>query len=31
MALTHRIDHASGRQTVVFAHLPFKAELFLGT
>jgi len=26
MPLAHRIDHASGRQTVVFAHLPFKAE-----
>jgi hypothetical protein len=26
MPLTHRIDHASGRQTAVFAHLPFKAE-----
>jgi hypothetical protein len=26
MPLTHRSDHASGRQTVVFAHLPFKAE-----
>jgi len=26
MPLAHRIDHASGRQTDVFAHLPFKAE-----
>ncbi len=26
MPLTHLIDHASGRQTVVFAHLPFNAE-----
>jgi len=26
MPLSHGIDHASGRQTVVFAHLPFKAE-----
>jgi len=26
MPLTRRIDDANGRQTVVFAHLPFKAE-----
>ena len=26
MPLTQRIDHASGRQTVVFAHLPFDVE-----
>jgi hypothetical protein len=26
MPLTQRIDHASGQQTVVFAHLPFHAD-----